>query len=97
MATYLMLNLVYMAVVLVTLKLLGVWGWNSTMTILLVMLIILTAVFDSLIISAGIVDYDPAKILGLKIGLAPIEDFVYSLVVVVLIPAIWNKLEASRA
>ena len=97
MATYLMLNLVHMAVVLVTLKLLGVWGWNSTMTILLVMLIILTAVFDSLIISAGIVDYDPAKILGLKIGLAPIEDFAYSLVVVVLIPAIWNKLEASRA
>lgn len=57
----------------------------------------MTAVFDSLIIATGVVDYNPAKILGLKIGLAPIEDFAYSLVAAILIPAIWHKLEAFRA
>lgn len=40
MATYIILNLIYIAGVLVALKLLGAWGWNRTMTRVLVMLII---------------------------------------------------------
>jgi lycopene cyclase domain-containing protein len=42
-------------------------------------LLIITAVFDNLIIGTGIVAYDEALISGIKIGLAPIEDFSYSL------------------
>lgn len=42
-------------------------------------LLIITAVFDNLIIGTGIVAYDEELISGIKIGLAPIEDFSYSL------------------
>jgi lycopene cyclase domain-containing protein len=42
-------------------------------------LFVITAVFDNLIIGTGIVAYDEELISGIKIGLAPIEDFSYSL------------------
>jgi lycopene cyclase domain-containing protein len=53
-------------------------------------MLILTAVFDNLIILAGIVGYDETKILGISIGVAPIEDFAYTVVAVLLVPAIWK-------
>lgn len=56
----------------------------------LVVLLVMTAVFDSLIIANGIVAYDTAKILGLYIGKAPVEDFAYTLAAVVLIPYLWK-------
>jgi lycopene cyclase domain-containing protein len=55
---------------------------------------LMTAVFDNLIIGFGIVDYDESKILGLKILLAPIEDFAYTLAAVLMVPAIWNALRS---
>jgi len=58
--------------------------------IALVALLILTAVFDSIIIGAGIVGYDTEKILGLYIGRAPIEDFFYAILAIVIVPALWN-------
>ena len=50
----------------------------------------LTAVFDNLIIAFEIVAYDPSKISGLMIGIAPIEDFAYTIAVVLLIPTVWK-------
>jgi len=47
-----------------------------------------TAIFDNAIIGAGLVAYDEHKILGIKIGLAPIEDFAYSIGVVLLATSI---------
>ena len=38
-------------------------------------LLIGTAIFDNLIIWSGLVAYDDSKILGMRIGLAPVEDF----------------------
>ena len=57
----------------------------------------LTAIFDNVIIGLGIVDYDPEKISGLKIGLAPIEDFAYTFAAVLLIPTLWSVLEGKRS
>lgn len=54
----------------------------------LLILILMTAVFDNLIILAGIVSYDESKISGIKILIAPIEDFAYTLVLVPLIALI---------
>lgn len=51
---------------------------------------VLTAIFDNAIIGFGIVDYDPGKISGVRIGFAPIEDFAYTLAGAVLIPALWS-------
>ena len=53
-------------------------------------LLVLTAVFDTLIIANGIVAYDDAHRVGLAIGLAPVEDFAYPLAGVLLVPAIWT-------
>lgn len=55
---------------------------------------LMTSVFDNLIIGSGIVAYDESKILGIKIFLAPIEDFAYTLAAVLTIPAIWNALRS---
>ena len=51
----------------------------------LLILMLMTAVFDNLIILAGIVSYDESKLSGIKILVAPIEDFAYTLVLVPLI------------
>lgn len=60
----------------------------------LLAMLVMTAVFDNLIIGTGIVAYDEAKILGLKVLLAPIEDFAYTIAGMLLVPAIWNSLRS---
>ncbi|MEY4714094.1 MAG: hypothetical protein RIQ37_424 [Actinomycetota bacterium] len=60
----------------------------------LLAMFLMTAIFDNLIIGSGIVAYDESKISGLKIFLAPIEDFAYTVAAVMMIPAIWNSLRS---
>lgn len=62
--------------------------WYSIAIVLL-----LTAVFDTLIIAAGIVAYDTTKILEVYIGRAPVEDFAYAIVSVILVVVIWEYYE----
>jgi lycopene cyclase domain-containing protein len=50
----------------------------------------LTAIFDNVIIGTGVVAYDQEKISGIMIGLAPIEDFAYTVLALVLIPSLFN-------
>jgi lycopene cyclase domain-containing protein len=57
-------------------------------------MIAMTAIFDNVIIASGIVDYDYEKTLGLRIWLAPIEDFAYTLVALVLLPSLFNWLRS---
>ena len=90
MATYVALNVVFLAVVLAVLKWRRLLVWNRSVIVTLCILIACTAVFDSLIIAAGIVDYDTTKILGIYIGTAPIEDFLYALLAAVVVPALWK-------
>lgn len=52
-------------------------------------LVAATAVFDNVLIALRIVAYDPHAISGVFVGIAPVEDFAYTLAVVVLLPAIW--------
>lgn len=61
-------------------------AWWVTLAILLA----LTAVFDSIIIWAGIVAYDPTKILGIYVGRAPVEDFFYAVLAVIVVPLLWH-------
>ncbi len=56
----------------------------------------LTLVFDNLIILAGIVGYDEKLISGIKLGVAPIEDFSYTLVGLVIIPLTWELLGRKK-
>jgi lycopene cyclase domain-containing protein len=57
-----------------------------------VLMLALTAVFDNLIIGSGLVAYDDSLISGVLIGLAPIEDFSYTVAALVLLPTVWELL-----
>ncbi len=59
-------------------------------------LLILTAVFDNVMIAIGLVGYDSALISGVFIGRAPVEDFAYTIAAVVLLPSVWMLTERGR-
>ncbi|WP_260855719.1 lycopene cyclase domain-containing protein [Curtobacterium sp. 9128] len=54
-----------------------------------VVLLVMTVVFDNVIVALRIVAYDPALISGARIGVIPIEDLAYSIAAVVLLPSLW--------
>ena len=65
--------------------------------IALAALLLLTAVFDTIMIGVGFFTYADAHLLGARIGLAPIEDFAYPIAGVLLLPAIWTLLRTRRS
>ncbi|MBL8160292.1 lycopene cyclase domain-containing protein [Candidatus Saccharibacteria bacterium] len=93
MATYLIANLLFMALVLLLLR---PHRHGRPQLETLIIILVMTAIFDSLIIWAGIVAYDPGKILGVNIGLAPIEDFMYAILAVIIVPALWHRIGKSH-
>jgi small toxic polypeptide LdrA/B/C/D len=58
-------------------------------------LLVFTAVFDNIIILMGLVAYDTTKLSGIFIGVAPIEDFAYTLAAVAVLPAIWDLMASG--
>lgn len=59
-------------------------------------LVLLTAVFDNLMIAVGLFEYAEPVISGLHLGLAPIEDFAYPIAAVILLPSLWVLLAPLR-
>jgi lycopene cyclase domain-containing protein len=55
-----------------------------------VVMLLLTLIFDNVIIGTGIVAYDQSKLSGIMLGFAPIEDFAYTLVALVLTPSLFE-------
>ena len=51
-------------------------------------LVVLTAVFDNAMIAAGLFTYPEELISGVRIGLAPVEDFAYPVCAAFLVPAV---------
>lgn len=62
------------------------------LSLALLALFVLTAVFDNVMIASGLFAYSDAHISGLRVGLAPVEDFAYPAAAVVLLPALWSLL-----
>lgn len=58
-----------------------------------VILLVLTAVFDNIMIGVGLIEYPPELVSGLRIGLAPLEDFAYPVCGAFLVPAVCSLLE----
>lgn len=54
--------------------------------------LVLTAIFDNVLVGSGIVAYDVALTSGRTIGVAPIEDFAYAFGALILLPALWAML-----
>ena len=57
-----------------------------------VVLLVLTAIFDNVMIGVGLIDYPEQHLSGLRIGIAPLEDFSYSLCAAFLVPAVYTLL-----
>ncbi|MGB3956386.1 MAG: lycopene cyclase domain-containing protein [Brooklawnia sp.] len=96
--TYLVLNLGMMTIAALATLLFTRPGRLDWPTLLLTMVVLLamTAVFDSLIIAGGIVAYDESTLLGLRIWQAPIEDFSYALVAAFCGPLLFVRLARDR-
>lgn len=94
--TYLALNMTFMLIAFVTLNLVSRKSpWRAIGFTMLWMLLV-TLVFDNIIIGLEIVGYDKTKISGILLGLAPIEDFAYTVVAVMAVSIIWTKLTKEK-
>ena len=89
--TYLALNLVFMLVAFVSLMLISRKNPWRAIGFTMIWMFLMTLVFDNVIIALGIVGYDENKISGLLLGLAPIEDFSYTVVSVLAVGILWHK------
>lgn len=65
-------------------------GYGVALVLAILGLVVLTVVFDSLMIAGGLFTYAPQRISGIRIGLAPVEDLAYPLAVALLGTALWN-------
>ena len=94
--TYLALNMTFMLIAFVVLNLVSRKSpWRAIGFTMLWMLLV-TLVFDNVIIGLEIVGYDKTKISGILLGLAPIEDFAYTVVAVLAVSTIWTKLTKEK-
>jgi lycopene cyclase domain-containing protein len=103
--TYLLLNLPFLVAALVLLAVVVVRSGRSpearagrlrSIAVALAGVLVLTAIFDNVIVALGIVAYDPAHFSGVRIGFAPIEDFAYAVAAGIGLPALWLLLPARR-
>lgn len=99
--TYLLLNLVFMAitigVLLVAYRKRRLAVPMKAITLTTAILLLFTLVFDALIVASGIVDYNDTKTLGVTFGPAPIEDLFYAVLAGILIPSLWKLGEGRHA
>jgi lycopene cyclase domain-containing protein len=61
------------------------------------LLVVLTVVFDTLMIAADLYVFDPDLILGVYLWGAPVEDLAYALAASMLLPALWTWLGRRSA
>ena len=59
-------------------------------------LIVLTIIFDNIMIGVGLFYYSPETSSGITIGLMPIEDLSYTVFAVLVLPALWAHLLQPR-
>ena len=90
--TYVLISLPFLALALVLWVVRGRTypGWIATTALVMTVVVVLTAIFDNLMIWAGLVGYGEAQNLGIYLGLVPIEDFFYSIFVVLVVAAFWD-------
>ena len=91
--TYWALNAIFLGVVAIAaIAALRRLRWPAV-GITLAILLVMTAVFDNIMISIGLVAYNEALISGAFLGVAPLEDFAYAIAAVVGLPSLWVLLE----
>ncbi|MBO2989407.1 lycopene cyclase domain-containing protein [Leucobacter tardus] len=59
-------------------------------------LVVLTVVFDNVMILADLFQFDHDQLIGIYLGVAPIEDLSYPLCTAILLPAVWRVQRKGR-
>lgn len=95
--TYWTLNAIFLIVVTVLLTLARRRvGW-AALGLTLAVLLVMTAVFDNVMIGVGLVAYNESLISGAFVGIAPLEDFAYAVAAAVGLPSLWVLLGARQS
>lgn len=90
--TYLLLNTIFIAlIIIVKRKIYRYINLSYLKTALL--LVLLTIIFDNIMIYFEFFTYNSARILGIYIGKAPIEDLFYPIFAATIVPFIWESIE----
>ena len=66
--------------------------WWLTTAVTITVLLVLTVVFDSLMIAADLFRYAEEDLLGVRILLTPLEDLAWPLAAGLLLPSLWLML-----
>jgi lycopene cyclase domain-containing protein len=69
--------------------------WWAVTGLTILALVVLTAVFDNLMIAADLFRYNEELLTGWHLGLAPVEDFAWPLAAGLLLPSAWELLRPS--
>lgn len=99
--TYTLLNLAFLVpaailVLIATLRAADRRRFLRGLGLTLVVVLVLTAIFDNVMIGIGLVAYDREHLSGMFVGIAPIEDFSYAVFAAVVLPSLWSLLRPSR-
>ena len=97
--TYWLLNAVFLgivaAVAVATVLTRHVPHWRAV-GLAAIPLLVLTAVFDNVLVAVGIVGYHADRTSGVLVGVAPLEDFSYAIAAIVLLPCLWELLRPRQ-
>jgi len=98
--TYLLMSLPFIAIALVVFGLgalharrRGALGpYLSAWAVATASLIVLTVIFDNVMMAAGFFDYGAEHISGVRLGLIPVEDLLYPVAGALLLSGVWEML-----
>lgn len=99
--TFVELNVIFLGIAAVVFAA-GLWRSAQKRTVLAavvfaaVALLVLTAIFDNVMIASGLFDYAGHTLNGVHLGLAPIEDFAYPTGGVLLLTGLWLMMTGRR-
>jgi lycopene cyclase domain-containing protein len=96
MFTYLIMNLIFMLSLIFFLPKDKITTPPKAFWVTLVVLLVLTAIFDPIIIGIGMVGYNESLLLGLNVFGAPIEDFFYAIYAACAVPLIWHMVGEKK-
>lgn len=96
MTEYLQLNCLYLLLIFVSMKVYARGKVTRPILFTILAVIILTAVFDSLINLSGVEAFNSSKLLGLYVWHAPVEDFAYAIGSVLLVTLLWEYYDKEK-
>lgn len=71
--------------------------WWAVTGLTVAVLLVLTVVFDSVMIAADLFRFDEASLVGLRLWQAPVEDLAWPLAAGLLLPSLWALLADEEA